>query len=117
MEDNDFGSVNYAFDHGTFFVISSKHLASVIVVIMAEAMEESFSLDEFEASVLENAAALPNVDNVTTCTCCGHCLRERGRNFCRSINSYCSSTCHGDYFGSCMNNRQVQESNSEETVS
>ena len=84
MEDKDFGSVNYAFDHGTFFAICSKHIASVIVAIMAEAMEESFSLDEFEASVLENAATLPNVDNITTCTCRGHCLRERGEIFARA---------------------------------
>ncbi len=46
-------------------MISLKHLASVIVAIMAEAMEESFSLDEFKASVLENAAALKGIINAS----------------------------------------------------
>ena len=82
-------------------------------------MEETIRIqDDFETSVLESAAELLNVDNITTCDCRGHCLRKRGRNFCqcRSINSYCSSACHDDDFGYCMNNRRVQESDSEETV-
>ena len=85
---------------------------------MAEANEGSFLLEDFEASILENAAVVPNLDNITVCKCTGHCLRV-GRNFCpcRSINSLCSSACHGEDVGSCMNKRQVQEKDSDETVS
>ena len=108
------------FNHETSCAVylSAKRVASVVVDVMAEAMEESFSHDKFETSVLESAAALPNVDNITTCNCRGHCLRERGRNFCpcRSISIYCSSASHGEDFGYCMNNRRVQESDGEETV-
>jgi hypothetical protein len=39
--------------------LSSKHVARVVVAIMTEALEESFSLDEFETSVIENVAAVP----------------------------------------------------------
>ncbi|CAB4010988.1 Hypothetical predicted protein, partial [Paramuricea clavata] len=87
---------------------------------MAELSQEgSFSLDDFERSIVENAAALPNVDNLTTCNCRGYCLREKGRNFCpcKSINSFCSEACHGDGFSCCMNNRRVQESDSDDTDS
>ncbi|CAB4019000.1 Hypothetical predicted protein [Paramuricea clavata] len=86
---------------------------------MAEAPEESFSLDEFETSVIENVAAVPNVDNITTCSCRGYCLRDKGRNFCpcKSINSFCSSSCHGEDYGCCMNNRRTQENDSDETDS
>ncbi|XP_028395416.1 uncharacterized protein LOC114519475 [Dendronephthya gigantea] len=86
---------------------------------MAGAIEGSFSLEDFEANVLENAAAMPNRDKITVCKCRGHCLREKGRNFCpcRSINSLCSSACHGEDFGCCMNNRLVQESDSDESDS
>ena len=63
------------FSHNVHVVV---HLPSVV---MTERMEESFSLDEFEASVMENAA-LPNVDNLTTCTCWGPlysvCRKEDG---------------------------------------
>ena len=97
----------------------SKHIVIVIVAVMAEALEESFSLEEFERNELENAAAVPNLDNMTTCSCRGLCLRERGRNFCpcKSMGSFCSNACHGDDFGTCMNNRRVQESDSDQTVS
>lgn len=86
---------------------------------MAEAIEGSFLLEDFEASILENAEVVPNLDNITVCKCRGHCLREEGRNFCpcRSINTLCSSACQGEDVGSCMNKRQVQESDSDETVS
>ena len=86
---------------------------------MAEALEGSLSLHKFEANVIESAATLPNVDNNTTCSCRGACLREKGRNYCpcRSINSFCSSACHGENFGCCMNNRRAQESDSEDEVS
>ena len=80
--------------------------------------EESFSLEDFEAQVIENAAAVPNVDNLTTCSCRGYCLREKGRNYCpcKSNNSFCSSACHGADYGYCMNNRRVQDDSNETTV-
>ena len=84
--------------------------------IMADALEESFTLEDLEISQIEELATLPNVDNITTCTCRGHCLRERGRNFCpcKSLNKFCSSACHGDDFGeACMNSRRVNESDSD----
>jgi hypothetical protein len=37
----------------------SKHVARVVVVIMTDALGESFSLDEFKTSVIENVAAVP----------------------------------------------------------
>jgi hypothetical protein len=85
---------------------------------MAEALGESFSLEELERNELENAAALPNVDNLTICSCRGFCLRERGRNFCpcKSIGTFCSTACHEDD-ETCLNSRRVQESDSEQTVS
>ena len=85
------------------------------------ASEGCFSLEEFEVSQTEEAAALPNVDNLTICKCRGHCLKEKGRNFCpcRSLNTFCSSVCHGVIanLGCCMNNKRAQESDSENTVS
>ena len=81
---------------------------------MAEALRERFSLEELERNELENAAAMPNVDNLTIFSCRGFCLRERGRNFCpcKSMGSFCSSACHED-FDSCVNSRRVQESDSD----
>ena len=38
---------------------SSKQVASVVVVIMTEALGESFSLDEIRNKVFENVAAVP----------------------------------------------------------
>ena len=35
-------------------ITPSKHVARVLVVIMTEALEERFSLDEFETSVIES---------------------------------------------------------------
>ena len=81
-------------------------------------MEESFTLEEFETSQIDELATLPNVDQTTTCKCRGHCLREKGRNvcLCKSINKYCSTSCHdGGEFSSCMNNRRVHESDSDES--
>ncbi|CAB4006536.1 Hypothetical predicted protein [Paramuricea clavata] len=91
-----------------------EHIVKVIVAIMAEALED------LERSELENAAEVPNMDNnMTTCTCRGICMRERGRNFCpcKSLGSFCSSSCHGDNFGRCMNSRRAQESDSDQTDS
>lgn len=120
LEVNAFGSVIYVSNHENIpcGITFSKHVARVIVAVMAEAPEESFSLDEFETSVIENVAAVPNVDNITTCSCRGYCLRDKERNFCpcKSINSFCSSSCHGGDHGCCMNNRRVQENDSDETV-
>jgi hypothetical protein len=90
-----------------------EHIVKVIIAIMAEALED------LERSELENAAEVPNMDNnMTTCTCRGICMRERGRNFCpcKNLGSFCSSSCHGDNFGRCMNNRRAQESDSDQTV-
>ena len=122
LEVNDFGRVTNVSKHENIscFISPSKHVTRVIVAVMAEALEGSLSLDEFEANVIESAAAVPNVDiNITTCSCRGSCLRERGRNYCpcKSINSFCSSACHGQNFGHCMNNRRAQESDSQDSVS
>ena len=85
---------------------------------MSESLEGSFSLDEFEASAIENVAAIPNFDNNTTCSCRGYCLGENGRNYCpcRNANSLCSRACHGDDFGYCINNRRAIENDSDERV-
>jgi hypothetical protein len=40
-------------------ITPSKHVANVVVAIMTEVLEESFSLDEVETSVIENVAAVP----------------------------------------------------------
>lgn len=109
---------NNVFNYENAVYLTSKRIARVVIAVVAESIEGSFSVDEFELNVLENAAAIPNVDNITTCSCRGYCLRGKGRNFCpcKSVNSFCSSVCHGDDFGCCMNNRRVQESGSEDTV-
>ena len=67
----------------------------------SESFERSFSLDDFEASATENVAAVPNLDNITICSCRGHCLQERGRNYCpcKSANNFCSSACHEGILG------------------
>lgn len=76
-------------------------------------MDESFTLEEIEQSELEQAALIPNTDNITVCSCKGICLREVGRNACpcRSRGQYCSSACHGDNT-ICINNRRALESDS-----
>ena len=93
-------------------------IARVVIADMAESLKGSFSVDEFELNVLENAAAIPNVDNITKFYGRVHCLRGTGRNFCpcKSVNSFYSSVCHGNDFGCCMNDRRVQESDSKDTV-
>ena len=98
--------------------LSLQHIVAVIAVDMAESIEGSFSVDEFENSLIENAAAVPNVDNVTTCSSRGYCLRHKGWNYCpcKSLNMFCSSLCHGDDFRFCMNNRRVEENDSDETL-
>ena len=47
----------------------SKHIARVIVAVMAEALGERFSLEELEINELENAAALVNVGKLKICSC------------------------------------------------
>ena len=84
---------------------------------MADALEESFSLEDLEISQIEELARLPNVDNITTCRGRYCCLRENGRNFCpcKSMDKYCSNACHGGDLLSFMNNPRLQESDSEES--
>ena len=89
---------------------------------MADALDSSFNtLEELEISQIEELATLPNVDNFTSCKCRGRycCLREKGRNFCpcKSMNKYCSSACqcHEEYFGGCLNSRNLLESDSDES--
>jgi hypothetical protein len=86
---------------------------------MVDALEESFSLQDLEISPIEELTRLPNVDNITTCQCCGRycCLRENGRNFCpcKSMDKYCSNVCHGSDLWPCMNNPKLEESDSEES--
>ena len=85
---------------------------------MAGALDESFSrLEEPEINQIEELASVANLENLTTCSCRGNCLRESGRNFCpcRSLNHYCSSTCHDGNSSLCLNNRRAQESNSDDT--
>jgi hypothetical protein len=48
-------SINH--ENSSCAIIPSKHVAKVVVAIMTEALEESFSLDEFETSVIENVTA------------------------------------------------------------
>lgn len=85
---------------------------------MAAELEHSFTLEELEISELEHAAENPN-DHITSCTCRGFCLRENGRNACpcKSASNFCSSACHGEDFGTCMNNRRVLDDSDSDTVS
>ena len=39
-----------------------------------QSFERSCSLDDFEASTIENAAAVSNLDNIAMCFCRSHCL-------------------------------------------
>ena len=55
-----------------------------------QSFERSSSLDDFEASTIENAAAVSNLDNIAMCF-------------------FCFSTCHEGDFGQYMNNRRVHE--------
>jgi hypothetical protein len=84
---------------------------------MAEALDESFILEELDISQIENIASIPNIDNIAICSCRGNCIRERGRNFCpcKSINQYCSSACH-EGNSLCLNNRRAQESDSDDST-
>ena len=71
-------------------------------------MDESFTLDDIEQSEIEQAAQVPNTDNISVCHCRGICLRESGRN------AYCSSVCHPvGSSAACMNKRSVLEDVSE----
>ena len=73
-------------------------------------MDESFTLDDVEQSEIEQAAQVPNSDNITVCSCRGICMRESGRNACpcKGINQYCSSACHPQD-SACMNTQRVLE--------
>ena len=84
---------------------------------MAEAFNESFTLEELEISKMEERALIPNFETLTTCSCRSNCIWERGRNFCpgRSQGQYCSSVCH-DGNSLCLNNRRAVESNSDDSL-
>ena len=73
LEVNGLAKVSNAFNNEIIWwniALSSKTFTRVV------ATEGSFLLEDFEARVLENAAALPNLDNITVCKCRGHCLCE-----------------------------------------
>ena len=82
-------------------------------------MNESINLDDIEQCEIENSALLPNIDEVSVCSCRGACLKERGRNACpcKSLGNYCSEACHdhsnaGNSKSSCMNKRRLIEGES-----
>jgi hypothetical protein len=106
LEGSDWASVNVYHDGGILCGIYSPktYCRRVAAAAMAESLQGSFSLDEFEASVIENVAAVPNLDRNTTCSCRGHCLRENGRNYCPCRNA--------SSLGYCMNNRRALEDDS-----
>ena len=108
LEIDDFQSIINVSNHKVIYAVSlslGKRVFKVVLAIMAEGVEESFLLDEYGRSAIESMAAVPNVDNLTTCSCGGYCVHDKGQNFCpsKSINSFCSSVCHGEDFGLCMN--------------
>ena len=86
---------------------------------MAEALDETLNstLEDIEIDQMEQLASDSYFDNNTTCSCRGNCLRERGRNFCPcwSLSNYCSSVCHNGNSDRCLNNRRVQESDSDDS--
>ena len=76
------------------------------------------TLDEIEESELERAAELAYVDNITTCSCRGMCLQERGRNACpcRSVAQLCSTACHsGTGRSTCLNTNIILGENSNDS--
>lgn len=75
------------------------------------------SLEDLEISQIEELESA-NIENLTTCSCRGNCLREKGRKYCpcKSNNHYCTTACHGDYSELCLNHRRAQESNSDDTT-
>ena len=58
-------------------------------------MDMSFSCDEIEERDIE-VAAQPGHDDISVHTCTGFCLREAGRNAhpYRSVQQFCTSSCH-----------------------
>ena len=62
-----------------------------------QSFERSCSLDDFEASTIENAAAVSDLDNIAMCFCCA------------TVFNFCSSACHEGDFGQYMNKRRVHE--------
>ena len=81
---------------------------------MAEAWDETLNstLEDLEIDQMEQLASDSYFDNNTTCSCRGNCLRERGRKF---VSNYCSSVCHNGNSDMCLNNRRVQESDSDDS--
>ena len=82
---------------------------------MADDMDASFSLERMEIEEIDAIASVPNLDRVTTCSCQGLCLRAQGRKFCpcKSIGQYCTSNCHAEHVGECLNTKRVHESESD----
>jgi hypothetical protein len=76
LEGSEWASVDVYHDEGILCGIYSPktYCRRVAAAAMAESLQGSFSLDEFEASVIENVAAVPNLDRNTTCSCRGHCI-------------------------------------------
>ena len=77
-------------------------------------MDESFDVGDAERIQIEEIAHVANLDEITSCSCRGMCLREKGRNACpcKSIQQNCNSACH-DVVSACMNRRQCIESDSD----
>lgn len=78
--------------------------------------QESLTLDDLEETELERAAQFPYVDNITTCSCRGMCLRERGRNACpcKTISQLCSKACHSER-SACLNKNSIVGDDSSES--
>ena len=72
-------SLRFDFYCGT---LNNPHCQADRVVLsnVMAVFERSCLLDDFEASTIENAAAVSNLDNIAMCFCCG-CLRERETTF------------------------------------
>ena len=78
-------------------------------------MDESFSVDDLDRLEIEEAAQIPNRDDITVCSCNGICLKDKGRNACpgKTIGQYCTSACHDRLAENmCMNTRKYFESGS-----
>ena len=82
-------------------------------------MNESFNFDDVDRFELEEAAQIPNKDDITVCSCRGMCLKESGRNACpcKTIGRYCTSACHAESAITCMNSQQYLASDSSEESS
>ena len=82
-------------------------------------MNESFSFDDVDQFELEEAAQIPNMDDITVCSFRGMCFKESGRNACpcKTIGTDCTSACHTESAIMCMNSQQYLASDSSEQSS